>query len=83
LASPAPDRHAVENILKIDVEHAKQELEAAMAEFWRISAAPPAGGKPKDIAKAIARENGARENLVLALHRLNEFMGEGKLSETL
>jgi hypothetical protein len=76
-----PDRD-IENILRIDVDLAKQELDALVA-FWRVSAAPPNGGGAKNMENAIARENLARESLTIAIHRLNEFIRDGKLPEKL
>src|ERR1700686_1330754 len=81
--SHLPDERDIETILKIDAEIAKQEFDAAMVAFGRVSAAPPNGGKTKDIENAVARRYVARENFILALHRLNQFISERKAPEYL
>jgi hypothetical protein len=74
----------IEDILRIDVDLAQQELDAARLAFWRAAAAPPNGeGTKKRENAAVAGENSARENLIGALHRLNEFICDGKVPEKL
>lgn len=78
-----PKTSKIEVILRIDVEVANQELESAMAAFWRICTAPSTGRDLKGIDNALARQKRASDDLILALQRLAHFIREGIVPENL
>lgn len=69
------------------MERARKEYEAANAEFWRISADIPSGIPPPDgtqrIHNAARNQNLTRHQLAMAIERLNDFLGDGRIPEEL
>jgi hypothetical protein len=72
----------VEFVLNRQVDIATREHHSAMFEFWQTSS-QAGGGDPREILECERRSNVAREALVLAFKRSNDFVLNGSVPKDL
>lgn len=73
----------VEFVLKRQVDIAAQEHHNATFEFWQCTSEADNGGDPGEIQEFDRRKNLAREALVLAFKRSNDFVLNGTVPKDL
>ena len=72
----------VEFVLNRQADIATREHHNAMFEFWQTSSRP-GGGHPREVLESERRTNAAREALVLAFKRSNDFVLNGTVPKDL
>ena len=87
LRLPVNNHDPIEDWLRAQVDAASQRHESAKREFWVVAARSPhragAPASPEDpvLEKAVRAQNAAREELIAALKRFNDYLLYGAVPE--